>query len=969
MSKKLFAVLGLLVIFSLVLVACGNTNTPVNEPANVPANEPADQPADEPADEPAAPVRQGGWLDTLSLSVVSADSAVTQIEAGAIDVYGSNLSTPADFQAIADAGLDHSFQYGLYYELTFNPVGPVFEGTGKLNPFSSMKIREAMNWLVDRDYINQEIYGGNAIPKFFSLVAGFPEYGRYIDLIRPYEVIYAPDRAKATAVITEEMTAMGAEMVDGLWTFEGEPVEIIFLIRTDSDGTRRPMGDIISNWLEEEGFTVDRQYKTSSEASALWIGTDPADGQWTLYTGAWGSSAVSRDNADDFQFFLSPSSGYGFTGLWQSYIMEPEEQQVFDDLANKLYKDMTERRAMYEEAFAIAMKYSFRVWVVDGRGQSPWTPEMTVSFDLSAGVDINTLYPFTMRRVGEEGGLVRMGEPDLFIDPANPIGGSNWTYDSVWQIPTQDYDAVPNPYTGLTLPQRLEKAEVVLQTGLPVDQTYDWVDLSFSDDIVPPDDAWVNWDVETETFLTVADWKATVSLVDGINAAVADAAAGVDFATLDVDGVVATMQAVAGIYAAQTGKEIDFTDLIAAATAVPEADPEAEEEEDLRPLIEIRLEGILGAEDQAAALTEYALEWLQAADVAGLFEFAGYDYTSAKRKVTYYYPADMFATVTWHDGSPMSIGDFVMPMIMGFATGKAGSPLYDDAAAGALAASLDAFKGQKIVSTDPLVIELYSDAWFGDAELNAVPFRTAFWPEYGYGQSSWGMIAVANKAEENFELAYTQDKADANEIEWMNWIGGPSLEILSAKLDEAIAENYIPFESTFGQFVTADEAALRYANLKAFYEEYGHFWVGAGPYILKDVFQVEKTATLIHNPNFSDPADKWAMFSSPMVAELTLDGAGRVTIGEEAVFDVFIDFEGAPYPADQVTEIKYLLFDSNSNLVEVGAAEFVAEGQYQVTLSAATTGLLQAGANKLEVVSIVIPVAIPTIAAFEFVSE
>ena len=203
----------------------------------------------------------------------------------------------------------------------------------------------------------------------------------------------------------------------------------------------------------------------------------------------------------------------------------------------------------------------------------------------------------------------------------------------------------------------------------------------------------------------------------------------------------------------------------------------------------------------------------------------------------------------------------------------------------------------------------------------------------------------------------------------MNWIGGPSLEILSAKLDEAIAENYIPFESTFGQFVTADEAALRYANLKAFYEEYGHFWVGAGPYILKDVFQVEKTATLIHNPNFSDPADKWAMFSSPMVAELTLDGAGRVTIGEEAVFDVFVDFEGAPYPADQVTEIKYLLFDSNSNLVEVGAAEFVAEGQYQVTLSAATTGLLQAGANKLEVVSIVIPVAIPTIAAFEFVSE
>ncbi len=32
----------------------------------------------------------------------------------------------------------------------------------------------------------------------------------------------------------------------------------------------------------------------------------------------------------------------------------------------------------------------------------------------------------------------------------------------------------------------------------------------------------------------------------------------------------------------------------------------------------------------------------------------------------------------------------------------------------------------------------------------------------------------------------------------MSWIGGPSLEILAAKLDEAIAENYIPFEPTMG---------------------------------------------------------------------------------------------------------------------------------------------------------------------------
>ena len=87
----------------------------------------------------------------------------------------------------------------------------------KINPFSDRRIREATNWLYDRDYINQEIYGGAAIPKWFSLVSGFPDYARMIDVIRPLEVQYSFDRERAVAVIDEEMAAFGAEKVDGKW--------------------------------------------------------------------------------------------------------------------------------------------------------------------------------------------------------------------------------------------------------------------------------------------------------------------------------------------------------------------------------------------------------------------------------------------------------------------------------------------------------------------------------------------------------------------------------------------------------------------------------------------------------------------------------------------------------------------------------------------------------------------------------
>ena len=979
MSKKLFAVLALLVVASMLLVACGPGEEPVD---NTPAEDTTTNTTnttdttaedttteDEPAAEETGP-RMGGYLDTVAMSVVGADSAVTQIEAGAIDLYGSNLSTPQDFEAIEAAGLERSFQFGIFYEITFNPVGPTFEGTGKLNPFSSAKIREAMNWLIDRDLINQEIYGGAAVNKWFPLVSGFPDYAKYIDLIRPLEVKYAYNKEKAVEVITSEMEAMGATLEDGKWMYDGEQVELIFLIRTDSDGTRRPMGDMISNWLEEVGFVVDRQYKTSSEASPLWVLGNPQDGSWHMYTGAWGVGGVQRDEGDNFQFYYTQQSAYAFSPLWQAYDVSEDDLAVTEALANKTFTNLDERRDLMSQALDLIFKYSYRVWVADGRASSAWIPEVSVSYDLAAGVDINTLWPYTLRLDDQVGGLVKYGEPDLFVDPANPVAGSNWTYDSVWQLPTSDWDAIPNPYTGLSLPQRLESAEVTVLTGLPVSQTYDWVTLDFADEIVPPDDAWINWDVESETFLTIADWKAASELVAQVEAQAATLAEGADFAALTTDSVSALVSELAAFHTETTGNAADVTGLLDAAVATPEP-AEDEEEPETRSLMQIRIDGIAElatAEEQQAELADYLLEFVAAADKA-LFDFTSYDYTSATRKVVYHYPEGMYEDMVWHDGSNMSAGDFVMTIIMGYAVGLEGSPLYDASQAPVLESALSTFKGVKIVSTDPLVIESYSDTWEVDAENNAVLFRAAYWPEYGYGQGSWAMMAVANKAEESGELAYSADKADAQEVEWMNFIGGPSLDILSAKLDEAAAESYIPFAPTMSQFVTEEEAATRYANIKSFYEDHGHFWIGTGPYILDEVFLVEKTGTLVHNPNYPDPADKWAQFSEPKLAEVAIDGAGRATIGEEATFDVFVTAFGEAYPADEVSEVKYLLFDATNALVATGEAEFIADGQYMVTLSADETAALEAGATKLEIAVVVIPVSIPTIADFEFVVE
>ena len=80
------------------------------------------------------------------------------IEPTNLDVYAFPISSAGTYERILDAeGLDYKTSFGSYNELTFNPSA--CDDTSKLNPFSVPRIREAMNWLVDREYIVAEIMG------------------------------------------------------------------------------------------------------------------------------------------------------------------------------------------------------------------------------------------------------------------------------------------------------------------------------------------------------------------------------------------------------------------------------------------------------------------------------------------------------------------------------------------------------------------------------------------------------------------------------------------------------------------------------------------------------------------------------------------------------------------------------------------------------------------------------------------
>jgi len=849
-QKKFFLFMSMVAVLSLLLAACGGGSS-LEEPEDnsqspVVTAAPVDQESEMPHTD-----RHGAWVDEVIFTEEnSAEAAASQLNAGQLDIYAYTVAEAPVYETVKESpSLAYSSAAGSNNAIMFNPAE---FASGELNPFADQQLREAMHYVIDRDYVVQEIYKGLAIPKYSVLSTVFPDYARYADIMRTLESKYAYDFEKGQTIVDERMTALGAEKVDGKYVYNGQPVTLKFVIRTEDN--RRPIGDYFSGQLEALGFTVERLYKTRTESSPYWVQSDPAEGTWSLYTAGWVAPSISRDEGSQFSSYFAPR-GFGIP-LWQTYTPSAEFDEVAMKLETNDFQNLEERRALFAEALPLSMEAAYEIWVVDEVSFAPFVKDLSVASDLAGGSAGSYIWGQTLRFADQEGGTVRVAQPGIMVEPWNPIGGSNWIYDSMPQRGLSDNGAVPDPFTGLALPQRLESAEVAVQEGLPVTKTLDWVDLKFEPSITVPEDTWLDWDASEQRFLTVG---------------------------------------------------------------------------------ELHPEGL-----------------------------------TAKSRITVTYPADLYDTVFWHDGSPISAADFVLSMIMVFDPAKEESAIYDEVAVPGTEGYQSHFRGVRIVSTEPLVIETYDDAFLLDAEVmitqNNVYPNATWWPQYSYGEGAWHSIALGVLAEANNELAFTTDKAGALEVEWMSMISGPSLEILKAKLDEAKAEAFVPYAATLSEFMAADEAQARYANLESFYGEHNHFWVNTGPFILDGVFPVEGTLTLKRNQNYVDFADKWARFSTPKIAEVELDGAGQVQIGSEAVFDIFVTFEGSAYANGDISEVKFLLFDSTGQLVTSGAAEAAGEGHYQISLSADLTSQLESGSSKLEAIVVPSVVSIPSFSSFEFVA-
>lgn len=793
--------------------------------------------------------RHGALLDEIVfLREIDPGRATGLIESGSHQLFSQGISSPTVVNRLRDSiYANFDLAYGTASELTLNPVGPVFDD-GSLNPFSLPRIREALNWLIDRRYLAEELYGGLAVPRILPLSTAFPDYARLAEVARELELYYAHDPARARVAIDAGMQELGARREEGRWTWRGEPVRLRLLIRTEDE--RRRVGDYLAHLLQDLGFEVERRYRTAEEASRLWIATDPAAGLWHLYTGAWISLAIQRDQADNFSFYYTPRGRA--EPLWQAY----RPTAAFDALAERLsrrdYRTWDERQAMMAEALGLALEDASRVWLVDQLTASARAANVEVASDLAGGVSGSALWPYTLRYTDRLGGRMVVGLPGLLGEPWNPVAGSNWAFDRMITRATQDPMVLPDPYTGLFHPQRIAHAEVAVVQGVPVERTLDWLEVTREARIVVPEEAWVDWDALHGRFITAG-----------------------------------------------------------------EAHPE------------------------------------------GL---------TTRARVRVHYDADLFDR-RWHDGSRLTPADFVLPWILDIERASEASPLFDPAHLATFEAFRRHFRGWRIVSTEPLVIEIYSDQIYPDAESIVAARAPSPLP--------WHVLMLGILGERRGELAFSSHKADRHRVDWLSLVAGPSLPALARLLEQARERAELPYEAALGEWLAPGERERRFDALAAWHGTFGHFWVGSGPYRLHSVHPVEGSVVLRRFEGFRDPADRWLGLSAAPIPELVLDGPLVVEAGdapdaltaerrEAAEFRLSITVEGAPYPEAALQEVRFLLFDGQGVLAHRGEARPLGDGEWRVLLEAEVLAGLGSGANSLELAVTSHRVALPAFASHVF---
>ena len=393
--------------------------------------------------------KPGPAAERIFYKAFDVDRAPLDFQQGAMDMYVYSLKTAAARELRTNPNVRVAEAPASNISIVLNPAP---SQPGRFNPFADKAMRQAVQYLINREFISSDIYQGMASPMVTQLASSDYDFLTVFDLAKESDFRYDPERARRT--IQERMTALGGQMNNGHWEVGGQQVRLKFVIRVEDE--RREIGDLLRVELEKAGFTVAPTYQQFAPAIQTVYSSDPQAFEWHLYTEGWSRGAPEKYDFATINQMTAPwqgnMPGWREVGFWQY------ENAQLDDLGKRIYtglfKDQGERDALYREMTQIAMEESVRLWVVTAQNSFPLNPLLQgVTSDLVAG-------PKTGRSIRE---MYVPGKEELTLGNLwvwterttwNPVGGFGDAYSSeIWKN-LSDPPLVNHPFTGLPVPFR-----------------------------------------------------------------------------------------------------------------------------------------------------------------------------------------------------------------------------------------------------------------------------------------------------------------------------------------------------------------------------------------------------------------------------------------------------------------------------------------------------------------------------------
>jgi peptide/nickel transport system substrate-binding protein len=398
--------------------------------------------------------QKGAYTDNLQfIQYLDGNIALHDIQAGNLDTYFFRIPLETVASISKDPNVKIYEKNAGSFGFLLNPAPS--KNPNILNPFQFKEIRFAVNYLINREFVVDEILNGYGSVQIDPFGISSPEYEALIPVIESYNFKYNPSLAKG--IIEKSLISHGATKLDGKWTYNGSHISIKLMIRSD-DLPRKSMGEMLANELEKIGFTVQRDYGDLNKANLVVYGKDPQELSWQVYTeGFGGTSQFVRYNPSTAAQMYSPyfgsMPGRGNPSFWnyQNSTLDKITQSI--EFSN--FTSEEERNELLRQALTLGIQESVRLFVA--QNIDPYAASSSIKGLINDfGAGISTSKSLINARSIKNTSSINVGVKEVYQGAWNNVGGCNDIYCTNILSLVSDSPTSRNPYTGEVIPLRNE---------------------------------------------------------------------------------------------------------------------------------------------------------------------------------------------------------------------------------------------------------------------------------------------------------------------------------------------------------------------------------------------------------------------------------------------------------------------------------------------------------------------------------